>query len=182
MSRRINHNIILSALLAAGLSACGNTKSDESAPSSTPQMELSQATRAAISEALGAYEAVRAKLAADDTSGLAVAADQIASAATKALGTAPGRLQPLLQSMAEQAKKLAATTTDMEQTRVAFGEVSRAVVGLLVAEQALQRGRFVFHCPMAKGYKKWVQIDAKLANPFMGKKMLECGSKSTWEV
>jgi Cu(I)/Ag(I) efflux system membrane fusion protein len=146
------------------------------------QATLSQPTRAAIDEALGQYETVRAKLAADDMSGLADTAKKMASAATKGAGAAPERLRPHLQTMAEQATKLAATGTDIEQNRVAFGEVSRAVVGLLVAEPSFQTGRFVFHCPMAKGYKKWVQVDAKLENPFMGKKMLECGGKSSWEV
>jgi hypothetical protein len=30
---------------------------------------------------------------------------------------------------------------------------------------------------MAKGYKRWAQPEAKLANPYMGAKMLECGTE-----
>jgi hypothetical protein len=34
---------------------------------------------------------------------------------------------------------------------------------------------------MAKGYRKWVQADQQLANPYMGKEMLVCGGESKWE-
>jgi len=182
MSTMDREHIILTALLAVGLSACGSTTSEAPAPAPASQTTLSQPTKAAIDEALAEYETVRAKLAADETSGLADAAKRIASAAARAAETAPERLHPFLQSLAEQSTKLAATSTDIEQIRVAFGEVSRAVVGLIAADTRLQKGRFVFRCPMATGYKKWVQIDAKLENPFMGKKMLECGTRSDWEV
>jgi hypothetical protein len=31
---------------------------------------------------------------------------------------------------------------------------------------------------MAKGYKKWVQTSEKVSNPYMGKTMGQCGSKT----
>ena len=61
-----------------------------------------------------------------------------------------------------------------------FGEVSRAFVALLRAAPALQAGRHLFHCPMAQGFPKWVQTTEKMANPYMGKAMLECGSERPW--
>lgn len=201
MSRASNEHTILTVVIAAALSACGDTKTDAAVPAPAPRQAakggekaspdearqptteaLPQATRAAIDEALGEYEVIRKKLAADETSGLAEAAGKMAAAAERAIDAAPMRLRPLLESMAKQAKALAAAGTDIEQNRVTFGEVSRAVVGLLVAEQPLQQGRFVFHCPMAKGYKKWVQAAPEVENPFMGKRMLECGTESDWEV
>jgi hypothetical protein len=33
---------------------------------------------------------------------------------------------------------------------------------------------------MAEGYQKWVQVSSEMANPYMGKKMLKCGSEATW--
>jgi threonine/homoserine/homoserine lactone efflux protein len=37
----------------------------------------------------------------------------------------------------------------------------------------------VFECPMAKGYKRWVQPTDELENPYMGQEMLTCGSEVT---
>jgi membrane fusion protein, copper/silver efflux system len=33
---------------------------------------------------------------------------------------------------------------------------------------------------MAEGFEKWVQTSEEISNPFMGKRMLACGSASTW--
>ncbi len=58
----------------------------------------------------------------------------------------------------------------------------RHVVALLVAEPSLQKGQYIFECPMAQGDNKWVQTNAKISNPYMEKKMLECGGESDCEA
>ncbi len=73
--------------------------------------------------------------------------------------------------------------SDLVKARAAFGELSRAVVAVVAADPSLQPGRFLFQCPMAKGYQRWVQLEEKMANPYMGKRMLECGEVvSVWKV
>lgn len=64
--------------------------------------------------------------------------------------------------------------------RKAFGEMSKAMISLLHTQKDLQKGWYVFRCPMAQGYPQWIQATETMANPYMGKKMLECGSKGTW--
>ena len=40
----------------------------------------------------------------------------------------------------------------------------------------------MFACPMVQIYQKWVQREEKMATPYMGKKMLECGSANEWRT
>ena len=141
--------------------------------------ELPAPARAAVDRALTAYEQVRAALAADSVEGIAAATGTIASSAREAKASAPENLHAQLESMATQAEKLGGMT-DIETARTQFGELSRAVVGLVSTAPALGEGRFVYACPMASGYQKWVQNKEELQNPYMGTKMLACGSKSDW--
>lgn len=126
---------------------------------------------------LGAYERVRALLAADQLAGVADAAmalDRAARAAVAETGTAH------FASIAEGASALA-SAGDLAAARTAFGRISQHVIELLAHDEALARGQHVFQCPMATGYGKWVQPTSQLENPYMGKAMLSCGSESTWQ-
>ncbi|MFQ5504766.1 MAG: hypothetical protein ACE5F1_08230 [Planctomycetota bacterium] len=71
-------------------------------------------------------------------------------------------------------------TGDPKELRRVFGDTSRPVVALLSAETSLRTGRFVLECPMAQGYKKWIQNSSQISNAYMGKAMPECGSPSEW--
>ena len=137
---------------------------------------------AAVAPTLSAYEEIRAKLAEDDLSEAAAQADVLASAATKAEAGAPEALRGPLSNTAKAAEALAkAPTDDADAFRKRFGEVSRSVIALLAAAPPLQEGLYLFECPMAQGYQKWVQRSEAIENPYMGQKMLVCGSKATWE-
>ncbi len=59
-------------------------------------------------------------------------------------------------------------------------KVCRAVVALLTADPELARGKHLFECPMATGYKKWVQTSEEISNPYMGKAMPACGAAAEW--
>ncbi|MEZ4361306.1 MAG: SCO family protein [Kofleriaceae bacterium] len=69
-----------------------------------------------------------------------------------------------------------AKAKDLDDARLAFADLSQEVVGLMVDNPALRSGWTLFRCPMAPSYKKWVQVDKTLQNPYWGKKMLTCGS------
>lgn len=155
------------------LGACSKSAPAETTPikDPVPMTEVS-ATPAATPAAatLADYERIRALLAADEMKGVPEAAQALAASAKKSSYTA----------VAATATKLAALT-EIEAARVAFGEVSREVVALLAKEPALAKGQHVFECPMAKGYRKWIQPTQDMANPYMGKKMLACGGESSWK-
>lgn len=138
--------------------------------------------RKAIDQALDAYEKMRAALVDESIDAITAAEADLASAAEAATPKAP-------KDLATQAEAFAKTTTDLKATptdnlldvRKAFGEVSRAVVALAAASPELQSGRYVKSCPMAPGYKKWVQTAEKTSNPYMGKRMPICGVASDWK-
>ncbi len=166
--------VALVALIA--FSGCSR-KADQPEPAAS---SLPAPARSNIQSALAAYEAIRAELARDQTN-VRGRALELAGAATLAHDAAPEALRPPLQDLSASAQTLATLTTeDKKEVRKAFGEVSRAVVALLAAEPSLQPGRHLYECPMAEGYKKWVQVDEKIANPYMGSQMLECGAEAKY--
>jgi membrane fusion protein, copper/silver efflux system len=131
--------------------------------------------------ALASYEAIRDLLAKDQTAGLADKAGELQTRATAAAAGASEKDKPKLGALASAAGELKAKAGDIEAARKQFGEVSRHVVELLADNPGLREGRHVFECPMAQGYTKWVQTKAEIENPYMGKKMLECGGTTDWK-
>jgi Cu(I)/Ag(I) efflux system membrane fusion protein len=128
---------------------------------------------------LGHYEHIRALLAGDQAEPVAAAAKDLQQAARDQAASAGAPAKAPYTKVAAAAGRVAtAPAKDIEAVRKAFGELSKAVVGLLAADPALAKGQHVFECPMAKGYGKWVQPTDKLENPYMGKKMLACGGPS----
>ncbi len=152
-------------------------------PSAAAPETLSAEGIESITHALDAYEQIRAQLAADDVAGVTSSAETLANAAGEAASKVPEKLRTHLQEVASSARGLKdMSKEDANAVRRTFGDVSRSVIVLLAAEPALQEGRHVFKCPMAQGYKKWVQPTAELSNPYMGTRMPSCGSASDWAV
>ena len=107
------------------------------------------------------YEMVRAGLAADDLA----AAKNGATNLVTAVGEEFAGSKPMIDS----AEKLAASAS-LVDARAAFGAISGELTKLVQG----QPGFFVMNCPMVKN-GAWVQTTSKIENPYMGKKMLECG-------
>lgn len=167
LARRLARALLALAMLLA--SAAG------------PALSQSPAT---FEDALGYYEQIRAALARDDGGPVPATALRLARAGREAAANAPSAsiaTGPPLQELVVAAEELGALpSSDLDALRIAFGEISRAVVTLVVADPTLARGRYIFRCPMTLGYKKWVQPSAELENPYMGSKMLRCGSETRW--
>ncbi|TNF37440.1 MAG: DUF3347 domain-containing protein [Deltaproteobacteria bacterium] len=146
--------LALIASLLFILPACGKSEAPPEAPSTV-------AAPAATTLA-SAYEAVRLALVHDDLGATQRAAGILAKhvGADEALATATREL---------------GIAQDLEAARLAFGEASRAYITRLSKDPALAKGKHAFRCPMAKGYKKWVQLTPELENPYMGQRMLDCG-------
>jgi hypothetical protein len=180
---RIGHVIAGLAWLAIGACNSEPPTAATSAPAETQSAQTAQANEPAalgVAEVLSAYERVRSELAADQITATTKSSSLLETAARSA-AAAGGPRQPQLQQLAASAAKLRdVPKTDANEVRKAFGDVSAVVVALASADATLQAGRHIFECPMAQGYKKWVQTSETVANPYMGSAMLECGSKSTW--
>ena len=173
-------------LAAAGCSKKdSDTKAKKPAKPTTTQKQTGNAGNmpatkpgpaADVADVLKTYEAIRALLAADNTAGVAEHAKTLAAQAGSANAPAPAKAA--LTQLAGAADALAkAPAADIGAVRMRFGHVSKAVVALLDASPADAKSYHVFECPMAKGYKRWAQPNAKLENPYMGKEMLACGSE-----
>jgi hypothetical protein len=156
---------------------------DSSVPAvPAPASTLSASAIEAAQSALTAYEAAREDLANDKSDGLAKAAEEIEAGAKKAGEGAPENLKPSFDRLGAASAKLKADAgKKIDNARMTFGEVSEAMVALLSLEPVLAQGRYVFECPMTDTYKKWVQVDDQIKNPYMGSRMLGCGVTSTWE-
>lgn len=186
-------------LFVAGLWACDGTQQEtaETPPAQTvadgakaeatargagPELDIgAKIDASAMAVVFGGYDTVRAKLAADD---LNVAGDAMAlSESALAAAEASAGAADLLRAVAKESARLAELDgNDVQRSREQFGEVSRALITVLERYPELREGLFVFECPMASKYKKWIQSDAQLANPYMGTQMLECGGESEWSA
>ena len=194
--------LLLILFFALTLSACSSEKetkpeaSDEGAKSSqnvaTPAVpindendkkaepdEIAPAAKGAMSALDGVmnpYETCRVLLASDEGEGVSECAKQIEAAAANGRDSMPEAAKAHMNAIAAAAAKLAKIAPDeLAAMRVAYGEVSRPVVALLADSPQAAKKYHIFKCPMAVGYQRWVQPDAKLANPYKGTAMLACG-------
>ena len=131
-----------------------------------------------MGELLALYEGIRAALARDSQEGVTAAAVSLGQLAGEVQAIAPAELQELVSSIEWAAAPLEGGDASIETNRTQFGELSKAFVTLLAAAPSLAQGQHVFECPVAPGFKKWVQPTTKIQNPYMGTKMLACGSTS----
>lgn len=199
-----NRMLSLAATLVPGLlltSALGCNKNDPPQPAAATAESQQPETRAAettsvkatsapaaesasletVHASLSVYEDLRAQLARDDITVAVGTAAKLEQAAKEAGTKAPEKLRSSLAAVETAAGRLKQTSKeDASAVRRAFGEVSQAVVALLSAEPSLRQGRYIFECPMAQGYKKWVQTSEPISNPYMGTRMPTCGSQIEW--
>ncbi|RMH40823.1 MAG: DUF3347 domain-containing protein [Deltaproteobacteria bacterium] len=128
-----------------------------------------------IDAVFAAYERCRAALASDDAEVKECAAD-MAKLAADAASNATDAAKAPLGALAKAAEQLGAAA-DLDAARRAFAEVSRAAIDAVAALPKMAEKLHAFECPMAKefGFNRWLQPTAKLENPYMGKKMLDCG-------
>ncbi|MGB5366286.1 MAG: hypothetical protein WBN15_04845 [Polyangiales bacterium] len=168
---------VLLAFAAIGVASIfiGCSKSREAVPEPST---LPAETSARIDEAVTAYDVVRGALA-DDRGDVKTSATELADAARLAAASAPDNVRRPLEELSSAAQRLAGLeSADLSEARKAFGDVSQALIAVLSAEPSLQQGRHVYECPMAKGYKKWVQVSEGVSNPYMGTDMLQCGTEA----
>ena len=167
---------VLVALAAAVLIGCS-----QQAPQSSEGLGAENDQLAASAQRLlAAYEGLRSRLA-NDQEVSAAEFERVAEAARETAASYSGAAAAHLEQLASAADEGAGRASlGLVVAREAFGEVSRHVVSWLADHPELANGRYVFECPMAKGYRKWVQQSDSVSNPYMGQEMVSCGSASEW--
>ena len=169
--------ILVVAVFSVFLTAC-TQQGTEPAESTTEQMlskpELTEGV-------LAAYERLRAQLASDKVAS-AEDFENLAEAARTASAAFSGEAKGHLEQLAGAVESVDPGVAEgLDQVREAFGEISQHLIALLSADPDLAKGRYVFECPMAKSYPKWVQQSETVSNPYMGPEMATCGVASAWQ-
>jgi membrane fusion protein, copper/silver efflux system len=137
----------------------------------------------ALHSASDALERARAALAGDTVSGVSEAAHTIAEgaqAAAMAILKDRPELVTALNGAAQAAEQLEAAK-DVEAARKAFADLNQQLLPALGADARLAKGLHVFECPMFD-HARWVQRGETADNPYMGSKMLTCGTASTFQT
>lgn len=171
--------LFAAAVMAAFILACTGP-ADQSSSNASPAGSGTSAEDIpnAIVPVFESYESIRAALAADQ-SPQPSQYEGLAAAARRAAQEQTSEGEQVLVELSEAAKVAAAQASqELPEARRRFGEVSELLIGFLSANPGLARGRFVFECPMAKVYPKWVQSSETVSNPYMGSAMASCGSAS----
>ncbi|MCE9572958.1 MAG: efflux RND transporter periplasmic adaptor subunit [Deltaproteobacteria bacterium] len=153
------------------------------APPTIARFALPAPALTAMTSAFDGYERVRSALAHDRFADIGPAARDVGGAlgqADSALASAPAAIRDRVRAAAAAITAIAAAGS-LDDTRPAFGELSRALQALAIADPRLASGWHVFECPMAPGYQGWFQRSADLENPYMGARSPTCGGPSTWE-
>ena len=128
------------------------------------------------------YEKIRILLAADQLTQSAQSALTLSKNLQNFLNEAKNKqhsLKSIIQDMMQAGTHMHQSKTADEQRKF-FGDMSKAFLHIMQTYPQLKEGWHVFMCPMAQGYAKWAQIPPVMANPYMGKRMLKCGSASNW--
>ncbi|MBF5046471.1 efflux RND transporter periplasmic adaptor subunit [Aggregicoccus sp. 17bor-14] len=153
------------------------------APTAQAQAALPPAALDAVRTAFAAAEGVRTLLARDSVEGLAPRAEATVQALRTATGALPAGSAPSLAAElnagTEAASRLAHATA-LPEARTHFAALSQRLEALARMDPRLQQGWVIYSCPMTKGPARWVQRPGALANPYMGEKMLACGTAVAW--
>jgi hypothetical protein len=130
------------------------------------ERQAAQTDTDALKGVVTSYLEIQSNLATDRFDGIKPPARTLAAQA-----------KTLRQGGAPIAKAAAALeqAADLNAARLAFGDLSDAVIARLGAEDAKEvRGSLrLAYCPMVR--KSWMQREEQLRNPYFGKSMLTCG-------
>ena len=128
---------------------------------------------------LDLYGQMHTHLVADKVADAVASAKLLAASAGEAMAAAGESQKQAFTDIQNAANAMAtADVAAADEVRSKFGDVSKAVIALLIADPSLAAGRHTFKCDMAQGFNKWVQASSELQNPYMGQRMPECGSKT----
>lgn len=157
---------------------------DHDAGPKAPAFTFNDGAKQALEVAFAGYEQLRAALARDELRAVPEVAPALAATLEEALTrdpATPASLKQALEASIAAAKKLP-LEADLEAARRLFGEVSQGLVQAAMEDPRVAAGWSLFECPMADGYKRWLQPEAQMANPYMGRRMLKCGSTLSLEA
>ena len=135
-------------------------------------------------DVLEGYRAVSTSLAADRYSETRDTALKLVPVLEAWLKEHPGTdpQAPFVAKMVVGAKQLGETSEELA-LRLRFSAFSEGAVGFLKRDPVQARWQLFFCHMVEEGFTYWAQAKSeKMANPYMGLKMLQCGVKKSWWV
>lgn len=152
----------------------------------TLESALGEPLASGIRRVLDAYFKLTTSLTEDRLGSIAGQADVLAQEsqllAQLASKAGAAELQKTATALASYSSAISGKgPADLHAARVAFGRISRGMFTLLAengGQTLFGRDVFAFRCGMAKvGYENWLWWSPEKHNPYMGQKMLSCGTK-----
>jgi membrane fusion protein, copper/silver efflux system len=167
--------LVVCVVAGQALAACSGAGGERASVAEAQQQPVATPTGTPSQKLISAYLGIQKKLAADDAKGARTAYGQLKAAAdAKDL---PGDAAVKQRISASAATGAAAK--DLAAARDVFAKTSDGMVDWLKREgNPLANNVQLAHCPMAQDGKgaNWLQTEGKLANPYFGTEMLECGT------
>lgn len=140
--------------------------------------QFDSATLDGLRAATAAYEQIRAALSRDELSGVETPSRTLAEALTAAAMTSTAADKASFVNAAAHSRTLA-DASDLDAARRLFAELNAQLLPLLGRDSRLVQGTHVFECPMFQ-HARWFQPRPAIENPYMGSRMLGCGTESDW--
>ena len=147
---------------------------------------LGEALAAQLRDVLDSYFGLSAALAADQIDESSYHLESLLQAATRLEQSAEATDAKELASDAGSFRQHLAELSsqpieDARDARARFGRISRELTQLLAkhgGKTLFGEDLFQFECGMAKvGYERWLWWSPEIHNPYMGQKMLSCGTQ-----
>ncbi|MFQ5714899.1 MAG: efflux RND transporter periplasmic adaptor subunit [Candidatus Scalinduaceae bacterium] len=160
------------------------------------RVTLSTEIQKEMNNVLGRYFTIQASLADDSLKDLDAQIDVIRESVQKAIEISEdtqweGRMRPPrwigqdIHTYLEDLKTILESVkpdSDIAEMRDFFGDLSKHIIEYLKNyTESRDRELYIFSCPMAPGYGKWLQKGTEINNPYMGKVMLRCGNPAELE-
>ena len=153
---------------------------DDAAPQRVVSHRFSEEQLTTLRGGFAATEEIRIALSQDRVDVIPAAVTRVRAGLAALDGvTLPESIHAALSAAASSAEDLESVDS-APFARRPYAALSQAFFGLAEADQRLQEGWHAFSCPMAEDFPKWFQGHQTIENPYMGQRMLACGSASDW--
>jgi hypothetical protein len=183
----MNKIIFSIAVLGITLSACGDNNNEQEANTmadssiTTPATSTAENQNASVDEAVTAYLQLKNALTVDDGKEAAVAGKQLQNAMVKlnnaSFAAEQKKVYDEVQAdIKEHAEHIGDNASNIEHQREHFDMVSKDMYDLVKVLKPTQT-LYLDNCPMYNDNKgaNWLSEVKEIKNPYLGKKMSNCG-------